>query len=107
MSLFNIKSKEEKIAQFLEKYGLNVDKYNSQRIREENAKNLISIASDLLGKGFTKTGFALSLSPFKSGLFDYLNVLTSQNWILIRQNELILRSLLQKKAGPIKAKKNP
>jgi hypothetical protein len=97
MSLFNSKSEEEKLKETFKKCGLDIDNYTDDEIRIENANNLKQIAKDVVGNSWFKAGMALSFaSADKQATVGYLSAIFNQNWILIRQNELIIR-LLQKR----------
>lgn len=88
------KDEEDETKQVLEEYGLGLDKYDTKRIQQEIAKNLKNIAKDIAGNKWIKAGMALSFSaPDKQAELGYLSAIVNQNWILIRQNELIIRFL--------------
>src|SRR5258708_14439348 len=94
MSLFGKqKTAEEKNQELFEKYGLDIENYNEKAIKAENSKNLKAIAQDLSGMGLTKLSVALSMSPGSRAEVSFLSAIFQSNLILIRQNELIIRSL--------------
>lgn len=99
MGLFDkvvIKTEEQKIAEIFEKFGLNINEYDSERIRKENLKNLKQIAEDISGNKLLKVGLALSMaSADKQAIIGYLSGVFNQNWIVIRQNELMIRLLTE------------
>ncbi|HRS06492.1 MAG TPA: hypothetical protein P5065_05570 [Candidatus Ratteibacteria bacterium] len=99
MALFKRKTEEEKLEEILEKYGLNVDKYDTERIKEINKENLKKIGNELIGSKWFELGFALSFSSAETALVTHLRALIEQNWILIRQNEIIIRELQRNKSG--------
>jgi len=85
---------KEKIRKTLEQYGLNLDDYTADQIKQKNIDNLKKIASDLIGNKWFKAGMALSFaSGEEQAKVTYLSALVEQNWILIRQNELIIKEL--------------
>lgn len=92
------KTEEEKIREIFNKYGLDIGNYDEKQIQQENKKNLTQIASDIAGNSWFKAGMALSFaSADKQAMVGYLSALVSQNWIIIRQNELIIKKLSEKK----------
>ncbi len=94
MSLFGKqKTAEEKNQELFEKYGLDIENYNEKAIKAENSKNLKAIAQDLSGMGLTKLSVALSMSPGSRAEVSFLSAIFQSNLILIRKNELIIRSL--------------
>jgi len=77
-----------------EKFGLDIENYDDEKIKKENIKNLEKIGRDIAGNSFMKAGMALSfVSVDKQATVGYLSAIFNQNWILIRQNELIIRLL--------------
>lgn len=101
MGLFSSKTPEQKLAEeqekvkkTLDKYGLDIENYNLEQIKRENHKTLQSIGRDLMGSSFAKVGLSFNLADRTK--IDYLSALVSQNWIVIRQNEQIIR-LLEKR----------
>lgn len=99
MGLFKSKEEleaknEQKIRDMLDKYGLNMESYDDRDIKEKNANNIRRIAADLVGNGLFKAGMALSFAKAEEqAKVTYLSALVEQNWIIIRQNEAILRKL--------------
>lgn len=90
------KTPEQKLKETLEKYGLDIENYNEKQIKDENAKNIKQIATDIAGNSWFKAGMSLSFaSADKQATVGYLSALVSQNWILLRQNELIIKLLKQ------------
>ncbi|MCL5125315.1 MAG: hypothetical protein M1511_12610 [Deltaproteobacteria bacterium] len=89
------KSNEEKQKELFEKYGLDIDSYDDQKIKEKNAKNLHQIAEDLFLSGLNKFGMGLTMSIPDHAKVQYLSAIFESNLIIIRQNELILRALMK------------
>ena len=78
----------------LEKYGLNLEDYSIEEISQRNATNLQKIATDLRGNKWFKAGLALSFAnAAEQATVTYLSALVEQNWILLRQNEIIIKEL--------------
>ena len=81
-------------AKLLEKFGLNLDSYSDEQIRLKNTENIKNIATDLTGNTAGKIGVAFSMAKVEEQLkISYLSALVEQNWILMRQNEAMLRVL--------------
>ncbi len=94
MGLFSSKTEEEKLREVFDKYGLDMEGYDTAEIKKQNSKNLKQIAKDIVGNKWFKAGMALSFaSADKQATVGYLSAIVNQNWILIRQNELIIRLL--------------
>ena len=87
--------KQKEIKKTLEKYGLDLENYTIQDIVKKNRDNLRNIASELVAIGFHKVSVNLSLKSEEKAKISYLSVLSEQNWILIRQNEIIIKQLQQ------------
>lgn len=97
MGFFNSnikKTDEEKIQEIFEKYGLDIENYNETEIKEQNIKNLKQVANDVVGNNWIRMGMSLSFAPAdKQAIIGYLSAIFNQNFILIRQNELMVRLL--------------
>lgn len=87
------KTEEEKNQELFERYGLDIENYGDSEIKAENIKNLKEITKDLVNMGLNKLSVALSMSPGSRAEVSYLSAIFQTNLILIRQNELIIRSL--------------
>jgi hypothetical protein len=91
------KRKAEK--ETLEKFGLDLENYSIAEIAKRNVENLRKIASDIRANKWFKAGLALSFAKaHEQATVTYLSALVEQNWILLRQNEIIIREL-QKLGG--------
>lgn len=89
---------EEEIKETIQKCGLDIDSYDTDKIREENYKNLKQVALEVNNNKWFRAGMAIMMgAPDKQATVGALNAIVNQNWILIRQNELIIR-LLEKLA---------
>lgn len=101
MGLFTKKTPEEisaiqkdKMHETLEKYGLDLENYSIDEIRKRNGDNLRRIASDLAGNKWFKAGLALSFAKAsEQATVTFLSATVEQNWILLRQNEIIIKEL--------------
>ena len=81
----------------LAKVGLDLASASPSDIKQYNAVSVRKIRSDMAGNGFIKAGVAISGSATERAALGYYSALVEQNWILIRQNELIIRYLEQGK----------
>lgn len=101
MGLFKKKSSEQaasvqqdKIHKTLERYGLDLENYSVDDVHKKNTANLQRIAQDLMGNKFFKMGMAFSFARAEEqAKVTYLSAMVEQNWILIRQNEIIIKEL--------------
>ena len=88
------KTAEQKTQEIFEKYGLDMENYDEAKIKEQNIKNLKQVANDVAGNSWFKAGMALSFaSADKQATVGYLSAIFNQNFIVIRQNELMIRLL--------------
>ncbi len=82
--------KETKAEKFLRKRGL-------EGLETDVSTQINAIATDLTGNGMGKTGIALSFAKMEEQMkVTYLSALVEQNWILIKQNDEILKELRKK-----------
>lgn len=86
--------KQEQIRRTLEKYGLDLENYSTDEIKKRNVDNLKSIANDIKGNKWFKASMIFSFAKAEEqAKVTYLAALVEQNWILIRQNEIIIKEL--------------
>ncbi|MHB8305139.1 MAG: hypothetical protein ACYDEU_03860 [Vulcanimicrobiaceae bacterium] len=101
MGMFDKKSPEQMAAvnrakeqALLDKHGLDLDAYDEQAIRAKNVDNIRAIASDLLGNNWFKAGMKFSFAnAADQATVGYLSAIVQQNWIIIRQQERMIRLL--------------
>lgn len=90
-------TKEEKATQkqreLMEKYGLDLDSYSDDELRSRNVSGVRAIAASLAGSGAFAAGSLLSGNSADSFKLNLAKAQIEQNWILIRQNEEIIRLL--------------
>lgn len=86
-------SKVERAEHILDKAGLNVTEYSDDELKLLNAKTIRHVQQELVGKGFIKAGMSIGLEIKERAKIGYLSALVDQNWVLMRQNELIIRAL--------------
>jgi hypothetical protein len=77
----------------LAKVGLDTDSASKAAIKQLNAASVEKIRADMRGNGLLKAGLTLGGNATERAQLGYLSALTEQNWILIRQNELLIRLL--------------
>lgn len=75
----------------LDKLNLDVASYSTEEIRRYNAQSINKIRQDMTGNGLIKMGVVFSGSATEKATLGYLSALVEQNWILIRQNELLIK----------------
>ena len=84
----------------LDKFGLDLETYSIDEIKKRNAENLKRIALDLRGNKWFKAGLALSFArASEQATVTYLSALVEQNWILLRQNEIMIKELQKLASG--------
>lgn len=84
---------DQKTAETLAKYGLDLEHATDAYIKKANAQNIRKVRSELMGNGLLKAGLTFGGSVTERAHLGYLSALVEQNWILMRQNELIIRQL--------------
>jgi hypothetical protein len=88
------KKPEPTTDEILTQYGLDLTNYTPEQIKDENVKNIKKIAKELRGNKWIQAGFNVQIGKaYEKATLAYFNTLVEQNWILIRQNEAILRKI--------------
>jgi hypothetical protein len=77
----------------VQKYGLDFDKYSDEDLRRLNAASCLNISGDLAGSGFYSFGSLLNGNSDQAFLMEMSRAQVEQNFILMRQNEQIIRLL--------------
>ncbi len=77
----------------LDKVGLDIEHYSTAEIKHYNAQSIRKIRSEMTGNGLLKAGLTFGGSVTERATLGYLSALVEQNWILMRQNELLINSL--------------
>lgn len=77
----------------LDKVGLDIQHYSTAEIKHYNAESIRKIRSEMTGNGLLKAGLTFGGSGVERATLGYLSALVEQNWILMRQNELLIESL--------------
>jgi hypothetical protein len=80
-------------ADLLQKYELNMEHTSDSAVKRANASDINKIQNELFGNGLLKVGLLLKGSASERAQLGYLTALVKQNWILMRQNELMIRHL--------------
>lgn len=82
---------QEKINKFLKKHGL-------EKLSAYSKPQIEAIMSDLVGNNLMKAGLALSFSKAEDqAKITYLSALVEQNWLIIKQNDEIIKALNENK----------
>lgn len=88
---------DQQMAQFkaqLNKYGLDFDSYSDEDLQRILMNDIAEVTGSLRGTGLYAIGDILTLGSGDTGMImTLLQAQISQNWILVRQNEQILREL--------------
>lgn len=79
----------------MEKLGVDFDSYTSDDIKEKNVASLKEIASSLAGSKMYSFGSLLSGNSNETFALEMSRAQVEQNFILMRQNEEIIRLLKQ------------
>ena len=82
---------KDKVA--MEKFGVDFDSYTSEDIKEKNVASLKEIASSLAGSKMYSFGSLLSGNSNETFALEMSRAQVEQNFILMRQNEEIIRLL--------------
>lgn len=88
-----MRSKEEKLAIKMDQLGMDLNSYSIDELRRRNTAAIDQIAATLSGSRFYSIGSALSGKPSEVFQTEMARVQVDQNFILIRQNEEIIRLL--------------
>jgi|GEM_PF-1130127 len=80
-------------AKTLDKVGLDIEHYSAAEIKHYNAQSIKKIRNDMAGNGLLKAGLAFGGSATERAQLGYLSALVEQNWVLMRQNELLIDAL--------------
>lgn len=85
---------QEQLKEILNKYGLNLEAYSEQDLIRLNANDIQKIYKGLKGNKLLEAGIVLSFAKSEEiAKVSYLSAIVDQNWIMIRQNEAILKAL--------------
>lgn len=79
----------------LEKVGLNVDQYPAEELRRRNAISIATANRRLIGSGLYSFGSLLQGKGDSAFILEATKAQIEQNWVIIRQNEQIIRLLEQ------------
>lgn len=91
----NRRSRKQKDKAAMEKFGVDFDSYTSDDIKEKNVASLKEIASSLAGSKMYSFGSLLSGNSNETFALEMSRAQVEQNFILMRQNEEIIRLLKQ------------
>lgn len=76
-----------------DKFGIDLDNYEYDELRDKNKETAIKISSALAGSKLYSMGSLLSGKPEQTFMIELNRAQVEQNFILIRQNEEIIRWL--------------
>ncbi len=76
-----------------QKFGLEFDKYSEDDLKRLNAASCLRISADLAGTNLYSFGSLLSGNSDQAFLMEMSRTQVDQNFILMRQNEQIIRLL--------------
>lgn len=88
-----MKSKEEKNRDKMEKFGIQWDSYDLQELRRRNEESAFNIASSLAESKLFSMGSLFTGDAGTSFMLELNRAQVEQNFILMRQNEEIIRWL--------------
>lgn len=88
-----LKDQQDKIKEALMALGVDFDSYSDKEIKERNKKDVLPIRAGMIVNPMADAVVTASLKSSERLVLMRLDDLIHQNWILIRQNELILRTL--------------
>lgn len=91
--LKKLKEDQEKIKEALHALGVDFDSYSDEEIKEKNKKNVLLVRAGSIQNPMADAFVNASLKSYERLSLMRLMDIISQNWILIRQNELLLRKL--------------
>jgi ribosome-binding ATPase YchF (GTP1/OBG family) len=87
------KEEESKTKEALQILGVDFDSYSDEEIKEINKKNLKEIKTNFLLSNINELSVSLQMDAYKNASLIRLSTIVYQNWVLIRQNELMTRYL--------------
>lgn len=90
MGLFNGKSKEQELAEKLQRF---VTEHNLESLDEKDARSAKLIATGLMGNGLIEWGTIFSGKSEDSAKLSYLSALVEQNWMIINQLDRLNKKL--------------
>lgn len=91
--LKKLKEEQKKMKEALQSLGVDFNSYSDKEIRERNKKDLREIKTHFWPSILSELSVSLQMDAYKNASLLRLSALVYQNWVLIRQNELIIRLL--------------
>lgn len=91
--LKKLEEERKKMKEALQLLGVDFDSYSDEEIKERNKKNLKEIKTNFWLSILNEFSVSLKMDDYKNASLIRLSTLVHQNWVLIRQNELITRYL--------------
>lgn len=84
---------DEDTTKSLDKVGMDVANYSDSELKAKNAESIRRIRQNMAGSGLEKLALTFGGSTKDRAMLGYLSALVEQNWILMRQNELLINAL--------------
>ena len=91
--LERLREEQRKIKKALQVLGLDFDSYSDEEIKERNKKSFGFIGSNLPLDAAGEIFAAVGMNNYQKISLGKFITIIQQNWVLIRQNELIIRLL--------------
>jgi len=91
--LKKLKAEQEKIKEALLAFGVDFESFSDDQIKERNKRDVLDVKTSMIQSITANVIIAASLKSAERLVIMRLMDIVSQNWILIRQNELLLRKL--------------
>lgn len=88
-----LEEQKRKEREALQRVGLDLENYSDEDMQRLNIRNIKEVSSNLAGSGLYSFGSLLSGNSDITYVINGQKALIEQNWILIRQNEQIIRLL--------------
>jgi len=84
---------EKKIKEALQTLGADFDFYSDKEIKARNNKDIKEIKTNFWPSILSDLSVSLQMDSYKNATILRFSTIVYQNWILIRQNELVIRNL--------------
>ena len=88
-----MKSKDDKLREKMERFGIDMDNYDLEELRRRNRETSHNIAASLAGSKLYSMGALLAGDAGTTFMLELNRAQVEQNFILMRQNEEIIRWL--------------
>lgn len=92
-ALKKLKDEQDKIKEALLAFGVDFDSVSDDQLKERNKKDVLCVRAGMTQNLMAEVIVNASLKNYERLSIMRLMDIMSQNWILIRQNELLIRKL--------------